>query len=231
MPRDPEPGRRTKSQVTIIDDHTAIIEMMTQVIDGLPGYKVVGSAAAAIPGLALCRKLQPEVIILDLVLPGMSGLSLLGKLRLACPRSRILIFTGCVNPSSVQGAVQAGATGFMEKACTLEELRAAVLAVGSGRACFGTQASAVIKNLVRRNPAATARSDQLTAREKTVLGCLANGLSSKEIAALLGVSVHTISNHRSRLMKKTGLHRVAQLALHAVECGLACNTTGQLLSG
>src|SRR5882724_11359761 len=114
MPRNPGLGAQAKLRVAIIDDHTAIIEMMTQVIEGMPGHQVIGSAAEAIAGLDFCREAQPDLIILDLVLPRMSGLSLLAKLRQACPSARILIFSGCVNPASVWGAMKAGANGFME---------------------------------------------------------------------------------------------------------------------
>ncbi len=203
--------------VVIIDDHMAIIEMMTPVIDSIPRFKVVGHALEGAPGLTLCRRLQPDVIVLDLILPQTSGLTLLADLRAACPQSKVLVFSGNLSASAIRGAFAAGASGFVEKAGSLDEFRAAMQAVVAGQTYFGTHTSTVIKNLVCRN---TPVKDELTARERVVLRHIAEGLSSKEIALKLGISVHTVLNHRSRVMQKTGLHRVAQLSLHAAQLGL-----------
>jgi DNA-binding NarL/FixJ family response regulator len=207
-------------RVAIIDDHSSIIEMLTQVVEGISGYKVVGSAKDAVKGLALCREVKPDIVILDLVMPGISGLAVLDELKGLSPKSRVLIFAGSANTSSVYGAMSAGVAGFVEKTCSLEEFRCAITTVASGRVYFDSHASEIIKNMVNRNPAAQFLNVKLTPREKTVLGFIANGLSSKEIAALMDVSVHTVNNHRSRMMKKLGLHRVAQLTLHAARIGL-----------
>jgi DNA-binding NarL/FixJ family response regulator len=209
-------------RVAIIDDHSALIEMLSQVIDRIPGFKVIGSAKEAVSGLELCRREKPDIIVLDVVLPRVSGLSLLVDIKSISPESRILIFAGSVSPASVFGAMSAGVAGFLEKTCTLEEFRSALQAVSSGRVYFDSQVSEIIKNIVSRNPVVQSACAKLTPREKTVLGFIANGMSSKEIATLMGVSIHTINNHRSNLMRKIGLHRVAQLTLHAARIGLVC---------
>src|SRR5580698_7387608 len=116
-------------RVALIDDHSSIIEMLTQVVEGISGYKVVGSAKDAVKGLALCREVKPDIVILDLVMPGISGLSVLDELKGLSPKSRVLIFAGSANTSSVYGAMSAGVAGFVEKPCSLEEFRCAITTV------------------------------------------------------------------------------------------------------
>jgi DNA-binding NarL/FixJ family response regulator len=208
------------SRVAIIDDHVALIEMLAAFIEGIPGCKVVGTATEAVKGLDLCREAKPDIIILDIVMPRISGLSLLGDIKAISPNSRVLIFAGSVNAASVSGAMAAGVAGFLEKTCTLDEFRSALGAVRSGRVYFDSQVSEIIRNVVSRNPAVQVAGSKLTTSEEAVLGFVANGLNSKEIATLMTVSVHTINNHRSNLMQKLGIHRVAQLTLHAARMGL-----------
>ncbi|MDF3057385.1 MAG: uvrY 2 [Rariglobus sp.] len=215
------------TKVVIIDDHAAIIGMMTQVVESLPNFKVVGSALDAGSAVALCRNQPVDVIILDLVLPGVSGLALLNDLIVIRPQARVLIFTGNLNPSAMRGALTAGVLGVVEKMATLDIFRAALQSVAIGQTYYGPLAGQLIKGLVSRNPEEKTGITELTKREKTVLCYVAQGMSSKEIAGKLGVSVHTVINHRSNLMKKTGLRRVAQLSLFAAQSGLIGEVAAQ----
>lgn len=212
------------TKVVIVDDHAAIIGMMTQVVESLPGFKVVGSALDAAAALTLCRNQPVDIVILDLVLPGASGLSLLTDLTVVRPQVRVLIFTGNLNAAAMRVALVGGVLGVVEKMATLDTFRAALQSVAAGQTYFGPLAGELIKGLVTRNNSAASGMPELTKREKTVLCHVAQGLSSKEIADKLGVSVHTVINHRSNLMKKTGLRRVAQLSLFAVQSGLIGET-------
>lgn len=208
------------TKVVIVDDHAAIIGMMTQVVESLAGYKVVGTAVDGDSAMALCREHLPDIVILDLVLPEVSGLSLLGDLKALRPPPRVLIFTGNLNPTAMRGALTAGVLGVVEKMASLDVFRAALQSVAQGQTYFGPLAGDLIKGLVSRGLNEAPRQVDLTVREKTVLRYVAQGMSSRQIADKLGLSVHTVINHRSNLMKKTGLHRVAQLSLYAVQSGL-----------
>ncbi|MDD2764353.1 MAG: response regulator transcription factor [Opitutaceae bacterium] len=212
---------RGQTRVVIIDDHVAIDELVAELIDSTRGCRMLGWAQTETEALDLCRREQPDVIILDLVLPGTSGFLLLGKLREACAGARVMIFSGNLNPQIVQRVLAVGVLGIVGKTSTLDEFRRALLAVAEGKTYFSRDISAVVKDLVVR-PQWSPLDCQggLSRREKTVLGYLAQGLSSREIASQLGVSVYTVANHRSRLMKKTGLHRATQLSLYAAELGL-----------
>ena len=207
-------------RVVIVDDHAAIIGMMTQVVETIPGFKVVGTALDGEMALMICRNQPVDIVILDLMLPDVSGLALLGDLAVICPQARILIFTGNLTASAMRGALSAGVLGVVEKMASLETFRSALLSVSQGQTYFGPLAGELIKGLVSRNQQTKTGIEELTKREKTVLSYVAQGLSSKEIADKLGVSVHTVINHRSNLMKKTGLRRVAQLSLFAAQVGL-----------
>jgi DNA-binding NarL/FixJ family response regulator len=213
------------TKVVIVDDHAAIIGMMTQVVESLSGFKVVGSALDGTTALELCRSQPVDVIILDLVLPGMSGLALLNDLNALRPQPKVLIFTGNLNPAAMRGALTSGVLGVVEKMATLDVFRAALQSVAQGQPYYGPLAGRLIKGLVSRDPEDRPGGAELTKREKTVLCHVAQGLSSKEIADKLGVSVHTVINHRSNLMRKTGLRRVAQLSLFAAQSGLIGETT------
>jgi DNA-binding NarL/FixJ family response regulator len=216
--------RGTKTRVVIIEDHHMLSELLTSVVDSLKGFRAVGSASAAADALALCEREQPDLIILDLVLADTFDLKLLERLSRLCPGSRVVIYSGNLTSDIIKQVLAAGTYSLISKSVTLQEFRTALLAVVAGQTHFSPDVSGLIKGLVV-NPSSSGRSGQssLTRREETVLYYLAQGLSSKEIALTLGVSVYTVANHRSRLMKKTGLHRAAQLSLYAVRRGLLGN--------
>ncbi|HVT74623.1 MAG TPA: response regulator transcription factor [Lacunisphaera sp.] len=212
-----QPTRGAKTRVVIIDDHTMLNELITSVVNSLKGFQVVGSARTEGEALKLCGREAPDLVVLDLVLSSTYDLSLLAKLERLCPQARIVIFSGNLTPEIIRQVLAAGTYSLISKTATLADFRAALLTIAAGRTYFSPDVSGLIKGLVvgRKTP-----SPKLTRREEGVLRLLAQGHSSREIAAALGVSVYTVANHRSRLMKKTGLHRAAQLSLFAVQQGM-----------
>jgi len=213
-----EPG---EVRVVLVDDHRVLNELITRVVDSLPNFIVVGSAQTESEALAVCLREQPHIVILDVMLSGSSGLSLQQKLATLCPAARVVIFSGHLQPEVVREALASGACSLIDKTATLDEFAAALVAVAAGRTYFSPEIAAQVKSLVvEPRQAGAGGRVRLSRREETVLRGLAQGLSTKEIAAALGVSTHTVANHRSRLMKKTGLHRAAQLSLYAARRGL-----------
>jgi DNA-binding NarL/FixJ family response regulator len=221
-PRRPSPSGRCR--VVIVDDHTAIIEMMRGIVESIAGFAVVGTARDPAEAREVCRREQPDVIVLDLVLPKVTGFSLYDALRGVCARARFLIFSGHLRAGSVREALLAGAHGLVEKSASLEEFHEALRAVASGQVYFSRGSSEAIRRIVNRDPARAVRPARLTDRERAVLKAIAEGLSSKQIAARLGISRHTVVNHRTRLMKKVGLRGVALLARYAAQVGLVDET-------
>lgn len=194
--------------------------MMALIIDSLPGCKVVGEVSNPGEATKACARLQPDLIVMDWVMPRTSGPILLQELRSVCPRARMLVFSGNLWPAGIRAALAGGVLGIVDKMAPLEVFRAAVQAVAAGRTYFSPLVSEQIKQLVSRRPAENPQPIVLSEREKTVLAYTAEGLSSKEIAATLGISAYTVANHRANLMRKIGVRRAAQLSLYAAQMGL-----------
>jgi DNA-binding NarL/FixJ family response regulator len=214
-------AQRTTTRVVIVDDHILYRELVTSVVNSIGGLHVVGWAANETEALRLCWRERPGLIVLDLKLPSGDGLGTLERLRSACPAARFLIFSGNLNPHTVRRALANGPHSLVGKGATLEEFRQALLAVAAGRTYYSPETAAMIRSIVvSRTQAGPAGEPRLSAREEAVLSCLAQGLTTRETAEELGLSRHTVANHLSRLRRKTGLKRTAQLSLYAAQQGL-----------
>lgn len=207
-------------RVLVIDDHEMVAMLFRELIESLPGYEVVGRAADCAQALRLCGQVNPDLVMLDLVLPDSSGLTLLRQIRTGCPAARVLICSGNLNGPLIRSALLAGATGIIGKAVSLDVLKEAIHTVSAGRTYLCPQTSESVRQLVHTEPGPGLKAPELSPRERTVLRHIAAGLSSKEIAAKLGLSRYTVSNFRSRLSKKTGLNRAVQLSRYAAQIGL-----------
>ncbi|MEJ1971996.1 MAG: response regulator transcription factor [Lacunisphaera sp.] len=214
--------RRESVRVVIVDDHILFKELLTGVVNAMEGMRVVGWAQTEAEAVQLCQRERPDVIILDLLLrPASSELIALPRLRHAGRDARVLIFSGNLTPANVRRVLAVGAFSLIGKSATLEEFRQALHTVAEGRTYFSPEIAATIRSLVATSRGRPIGGGQrLTGREEAVLIHLARGLSSKEIGATLGLSPHTVANHRNRLMRKIGLHRVAQLSVYAARQGL-----------
>jgi DNA-binding NarL/FixJ family response regulator len=209
-------------RVLVVDDHAVVREGIRHVLAGEPGFEVVGEAANGEQALALARAEQPDVVVLDVTMPGESGL------RVA-PRARVLIMSMHENAEYVREGVRAGASGYLLKDSAAAELRLAVRAVHAGGTYFSTHAALGLSGAVppaappepEPVPAAAplAPADGLTARERDVLAGIARGLTNKEIAAELGISHRTVETHRESLMRKLNIRTVAGLTRYVLDGG------------
>lgn len=216
-----ETRSKAATRVVIVEDHVLFREMVTNVVNGIDGLRVVGWACDEGEAIRLCWRERPDLIVLDLLLPGSHGLDALERLSAVCRSARILVFSGNLTPATIRQVLAAGSYSLIGKGATLDEFRRALQAVAAGRTYFSPEIAANIRSLVVAPAGDTAAGTvRLSAREECVLGCLARGMSSREIARQLGLSQHTVANHRSRLMRKIGLHRIAQLSLYAASRGL-----------
>jgi DNA-binding NarL/FixJ family response regulator len=214
------PSTPITRRVVIVEDQSALHGMMKAVVEGVPGYRVAGYAKDVVSARELCRKEKPALVILDLGLPQGSGLTLLPELRTISPLSRVMIFSGHLRAATIRAALLSGAHGLVEKTAPLEEFEQALRSVGSGQVYFSRFASEEIRRLVQRRAGGPPPIVRLTEREKAVLRAVAEGLSSKQISARLGLSWHTVVNHRTRLAKKIRVRGVARLSRYAVRIGL-----------
>jgi DNA-binding NarL/FixJ family response regulator len=206
-------------RLVIIEDQTAIREMLAEILRLDANYQLVGEAGEGQAAVRLCLETSPDVCILDAKLPGLNGVDILRRVSKKLPSMRVLVFSGHENPVLVREMLEAGAHGFVEKTAGLFEFKKGLETVANGGTYFGPAVAALLRNVVA-NPAASSTADFLTDREREILQLVAESHSTKEIAAKLGISVKTVDNHRTNLMRKLNLHDVASLTRHALEVGL-----------
>jgi two-component system nitrate/nitrite response regulator NarL len=218
-------------KVVIIDDHAMIVELITEIFGQWKGYKVVGHAASCRDAQAICKREKPDFVILDIGLPDASGLDAFKQIKALFPNVHVLIFSGNLSDTHIRAALTAGVDGIISKASATAELKAAILSVSTGRTYLCAQTSEAVRLMVRSPAEPPASKPVLSKREQTVLRHIAAGLSSKEIAAKLGLSCYTVNNFRAKLSKKTGLHRAVHLSLYAARMGLINEPVGSAHPG
>lgn len=206
-------------RLVIIEDQTAIREMLAEILRLDPNYKLVGEAGDGQAALSLCLEVKPDVIVLDAKLPGLNGVDILRRLSKQLKNLRVLVFSGHENPVLVREMLEAGAHGFVEKTAGLFEFKKGLETVANGGTYFGPAVAGLLRNVVA-NPTSSNTPDFLTDREREVLQLVAESHSTKEIANKLSISVKTVDNHRTNLMRKLNLHDVASLTRYAMEIGL-----------
>lgn len=206
----------SKLRVLIVDDHSLLRTGVRLLIDAQPDMEVVGEADSVTQGLEVARHKLPDVICLDLSLPGESGLSLLAKLKQHGLSVKVVILTMHEDPAYFQAAMQAGATAYVVKTAADTELLMAIRAVSSGRVFISMPAqNATAVSSVTGNKAAD--QAQLSDREHQVLLGLAAGHTNKSIGQQLQLSVKTIETYRARLLSKLGLQSRPELVQFALE--------------
>jgi DNA-binding NarL/FixJ family response regulator len=206
-------------RLVIIEDQTAIREMLVEILRLDANYQLVGEAGDGQAAVQLCLDTNPDLCVLDAKLPGLNGVDILRRIGKKLPQMRVLVFSGHENPVLVREMLEAGAHGFVEKTAGLFEFKKGLETVANGGTYFGPAVAALLRNVVA-NPATSNAPDFLTVREREILQLVAESHSTKEIAAKLGISVKTVDNHRTNLMRKLNLHDVASLTRYALEVGL-----------
>jgi NarL family two-component system response regulator LiaR len=216
-----EPGR-APVRVLIVDDHSIVREGLAMLLAEDPEVEVVGEAADGETALVRVAELAPEVVLLDLMMPGMGGLATLRRLRTgkaADEGPRVVVLTSFAEGEQVTEAIAAGAMGYLLKDVARDELVRAVVAAAAGQPTLHPEAQ---RRLVERLSAPRPRSplDELTPRERDVLGQIARGRSNKQIAATLYLSEGTVKGYVSSVLAKLGVDDRAQAALWAARQGL-----------
>ena len=218
--------RKAKS-VVVVEDQTAICELIIEMLEARGAYRVLGSTADGHEGLALAKQLKPDILILDILLPGISGLEVLRQLHETQPDLKVLIFSAKSEKQIARGLLKAGVRGYVPKSARLSELRQAVDAVAAGDTWFSeTFQKAMADALTAPESDVDAKGATLTDREKEIAVLLAKSYSSKEVAVKLDISAKTVENHRTNLMRKLGVHDVAGVIRFVVRQGLYDPTEG-----
>lgn len=211
-------GSPERVGVLIIEDQTAIRHLLAAYVGAMPGFAIVGEAGNVAEALEIAAATRPQVVVLDWMLPGEVGLNFLQLVRID-PPPRILVFSANTTELAMREAFAAGASGYIEKTASFAEFTAALMAVAAGQTVLSPLVAAAMKRGAL-DPRRVGSGTELSERERVVLQLLAEGLSSKQIAARLGLSGRTVENHRASIMKRTGLRSIPALVLHAVRLGL-----------
>jgi two-component system response regulator NreC len=215
-----------KIRVLIADDHAILRSGLRMLINAQPDMEVVGEAADGSEALRHAGEANPDVLTLDLTMPGGSGVKTLERLRQECPQTRVLVVTMHEDPAYLHAALAAGGSGYVVKSAADGELLTAIRALAQGRTIvsmklnnsdthqiFGHQAT-------RTQSPPRAGASPLSPREQDVLKLLAQGYTNQEVGTRLHLSVKTIETHRARLMDKLGLRSRAEIIRYALEMGL-----------
>ena len=208
-------------RVLVADDHAIVRTGIRHVLENEPGFAVVGEASNGAEALALAAEVRPDVAVLDISMPGMSGLETAAALRRQSPDTHVLILSMYDNTEYVREALRAGVDGYLLKDSAAAELGEAIRTVCRGEAFFSPPVARQLGAALRENVGAPDSAlALLTARERQVLAGIARGQTNKEIAQELGISHRTVESHRESLMRKLGVYTVAGLTRVAISEGL-----------
>ena len=211
-----------KIRLLLVDDHPIVREGIKSALSTRKTISIVGEASTGEEALSKALKLEPDVILMDINMPGMSGLEASRRLRKSIPDAKILALTMHENREYILEMSQLGARGYVFKDSSPSELLRAIEAVHAGEFFFSPRASQYLLKAFLRNEQESANfsSTSLSQREKDVLQLIAEGFKTREIANRLGVTDRTIETYRRRLMTKLSVHSVAGLIKHAIAKGI-----------
>ncbi|HEY2097376.1 MAG: two-component system, NarL family, response regulator LiaR [Pseudonocardiales bacterium] len=203
-------------RVLIVDDHSVVRQGLRMFLKLDAELEVVGEAANGAEAIQMARALTPDVVLMDLLMPGTDGIAATQRIRAEVPNTEVLALTSVLEDASVVGAVQAGAIGYLLKDTQAEQLCKAIKAAAKGQVQLAPEAAARLVREVR----APDNPESLTGRETEVLRALATGLTNREIGRTLNIGERTVKTHVSHLLSKLGLQSRTQAALYAVRIGL-----------
>jgi DNA-binding NarL/FixJ family response regulator len=211
---------KDKIRILLVDDHNVVREGLKVVIEATEDMEVVGQAENGRQAVALAKKLIPDVIVLDIIMPLLNGVEATRQLMRSLPEPKILVLSTYSEDEQVQQLIEAGASGYVVKQSAARELLAAIRAIHGGG---GYLSPAVCKSVMeecrqslKRKRSEAPQGTRLTSRETEILQLIAEGHANKQIADVLGITVKTVEKHRQELMDKLNIHNIASLTRYAV---------------
>ena len=210
-----------KTTIVLADDHPIVRQGLKTVLEAEPDFRVIGEAGDGSQAVQLVERLQPQVLVLDLLIPGLSGLEVARQVRQRAPETRVIVLSMHANEAYVLEALRHGAAAYVLKATSSTELVQAVRAVVAGRRYLSRPLTErALAAYAQRAEATPDLYETLTTREREVLHLAAEGRSNSEIAARLSISPRTVEIHRRHLMRKLGLHSQTDLVRYALRRGI-----------
>jgi len=213
------------TSILLIDDHQIMRDGLKAILSHGAEFSVVGEVENGADAVRVVRKTRPDIVVMDIGLPGLNGIEATAEVLRHCPQTRVVILSMYGDDESVMGAIRSGARAFVLKKASHIDLIDALRAVAKGGSYWGSQVSDQLLNRIQRGDisarANNAVVDELSPRERQVLRLVAQGNTSKDIAAALNLSVQTVRSYRKAMMKKLGVGNVAGLTQLAIAAGLA----------
>lgn len=212
-------------RVLLVDDHAVVRMGLRTFLDLQSDIEVVGEAADGSTGVAAVRRLRPDVVLMDLMMPNMDGFAAIAQVKAEFPETEIVAITSFIEEEMVTAALEAGATGYLLKHAEADEVARAVRAAFAGEVHLDPAVTRLLARRMRERRTAPEPVEPLTERERDVLRLLGQGMSNKEIASTLFISEGTARTYVSNILGKLGLASRTQAALYAVEHRLAKRAT------
>jgi two-component system response regulator NreC len=215
-------------KVLLADDHKIVSDCLKTLIDKQPDMKVVGEAENGRMVVALAQKLNPNIVIMDISMPDLNGIEATRQIIAKCPGVRIITLSMNSDRRYVTGMLNAGASGYLTKSCSFEELISAVRIVAANKTYLSPDISDIVikESLSRSSTDKSSASSTLTMRECEVLQLLAEGKTVKQIAAKLCLGIKTIYTHREQIMEKLNIQSMADLTKYALREGMTSLAKG-----
>ena len=211
-------------RILLADDHDVVRRGLKALLQEHAGWEICGEAMTGREAVDLAREMQPDVAIIDLMMPDLNGLGVTSQIRKASERTQVLIFTMHHNETLIHGVLEAGARGYLLKTDAEQHVVTAVETLLRGQPYFSAQVSeTVLEGFLRSGRHAAADSavvPRLTPREREIIQLLAEGHRNKKIAQMLGISIKTVETHRTALMRKIGVKSIVELVRYAVRNNL-----------
>jgi DNA-binding NarL/FixJ family response regulator len=209
-------------RVLLVDDHAVVRMGLKAFFDMLDDIDVVGEASDGSEGVAMARRLKPDVVLMDLLMPNMDGITAIGRIKAEMPETEIVTMTSFIEEEKVTAALEAGASGYVLKDAEAEEVATAIRAAYAGEVHLDPAVARLLAQRLRtKKPSADDLVEPLTDRERDVLGLLGQGMSNKEIGTQLFITERTARTYVSNILGKLGLASRTQAALWAVEHKIA----------
>jgi len=211
----------TSLRILLADDHALVRAGFRSLLTEIPGVEVIAEAGDGREALRLAKEHQPDVVLMDISMPGLNGLDATAHIVKECPYTHVIILSMHASEEYVVQALQAGAAGYLLKNADAAELEIAVRSVSQGETYLSPPVSKqVIADYLRRIGQDTSPLERLTPRQREVLQLIAEGHTSREVARILGISVKTVETHRATLMERLDIHDVASLVRYAIRVGM-----------
>jgi two-component system response regulator NreC len=209
-------------KLLLVDDHPIVRSGLRMLFLSEPGMQIVGEASSGQEAVEAVSRLQPDVVIMDVSMPGMNGIEATRRIKAAHPHTAVLALTMYEDEQYFFEMLNAGASGYIPKRAAPDDLVSAIKVVAEGNVfLYSTLARFLIRDMAEREAVEPEEGDEvLTVREREVLTCIAEGMTNREIAEALVISIKTVERHRENIMAKLDMHNRVELVKYAIKKGL-----------